>query len=99
MEGKLLVFMTYNLTFCGCFCATDEFEINGVKADEYDFGDKEDECPSNAPEDGGCGNMTFTTKEPTEAVLRKYKITKEEYYTIAAKLGYMLSYGRCNWCA
>lgn len=35
---------------------------------------------------------------PTEIVLRKYSITKEEYYSICDELENKLHVGRCGWC-
>ena len=46
----------------------------------------------------GCSNMHFEPEPPTEIVLRKYSITKEEYYSICDELENKLHVGRCGWC-
>ena len=77
-------------------CSLDFFKINDIEADYDDFGDKEDLSPWGA-EDFACGNMTFTPKEPTEEILNKYGINKEEYCEVCDKLD-CLSFGKCGWC-
>jgi len=42
--------------------------------------------------------MQFTGVEATAEVLEKYKITKDEYNEIVAKLEEGLSFGSCGWC-
>ena len=81
----------------GALCAMSLFRINGIDADEDDFGGKWDHDPENA-EDYGCGNMQFERKESTPAVMDKYKITQGEYEIICEKLEDSLSFGSCGWC-
>ena len=63
-------------------CELEIFTINGKKASSIDF----------------CSNMHFEPEPPTEIVLRKYSITKEEYYSICDELENKLHVGRCGWC-
>ena len=65
----------------GCLCSLSKFEINGIKADYDDFGDKYDHDTENA-EDYACGDMRFDSKPPTKEVLNTYGINEEEYYEI-----------------
>jgi len=94
--------MKLELTFFGALCttalcATNKFTINDITASSGDFGDKYDYSPEEA-DDYGCGNMQFTRKEPSSAILTKYNVTKEEYNEIAEKLEEGLSFGNCGWC-
>ena len=80
-----------------CYCPI--FSVKGIKADEDDFGEKDDldrHC-EDKPEHG-CGNMTFTPKPATQKVLDKYGITVDEYNEIASVLEEGLSFGRCRLC-
>lgn len=78
-------------------CELSEFEINGVMAVYEDFGTKEDRNKEEA-EPYCCADMHFTPILPTENILNKYKITKQEYYEICGILEDKLSFGRCGWC-
>ena len=81
-----------------CYCPI--FTIKGIKADEDDFGEKEDidrHCEDKP--DHGCGNMTFTPKPATQKVLDKYGITVDEYNEIADVLQDGLSFGYCGLCS
>ena len=89
MELKLEIF--------GALCSTSTFEINGVSADSYDFGEQYDHIRENA-EDYACSDMRFERKASTDEVLEKYKITEAEYQEIAEKLEDGLSFGCCGWC-
>ncbi len=89
--------MKLELDFVGCLCECSEFIINGVKADNSDFGDKSDENPDEA-EDYGCGDMRFTSNASTPEILEKYKITQKEYDKICDELKEGLSFGSCGWC-
>ena len=89
--------MKYTLEIYGALCATSTFIINGVGADSDDFGSQGDTSPEMA-EDYACGNMQFEMNAPTEEVLSKYSITKEEYETIGRELEEKLSFGCCGWC-
>lgn len=79
-------------------CAMETFEINGVRADSHDFGTQGDESPETA-EPYCCGDMRFTAKPATSAILKKYNITVDEYNEIATKLESSLSWGSCGWCS
>jgi hypothetical protein len=89
--------MDMKLEIYGALCETSKFVINGIEADAYDFGDKDDEDPDNA-EDYGCGDMQFTSTPPTKEVLEKYSITEDEYRTVCEELNEGLSFGCCGWC-
>lgn len=78
-------------------CSLEEFEINDIKSDSKDFGENYDHSHETA-DDYGCGDMRFDRKEPTEEILKKYKINKKEYDKICCKLEEELSFGRCGWC-
>jgi hypothetical protein len=89
--------MTYTLKVYGSLCATENFEINGIKADSDDFGHGCDTNPD-AAEDYGCGNREFIPEPSTEEVLQKYGITEDEYRQIGFDLKEKLSFGACGWC-
>ena len=89
--------MKLKLEFGTALCYTPTFVVNGIDADEDDFGDKYDRDSENA-EDYGCGDMQFTGIEATTETLNKYSITKEEYSEIVSKLEEGLSFGSCGWC-
>tara|TARA_R110000796_G_C14195151_1_gene391051 strand:- start:52 stop:324 length:273 start_codon:yes stop_codon:yes gene_type:complete len=89
--------MKLELEFGTTLCYTPTFIVNGIDADEDDFGEKYDRNPDEA-EPYGCGNMTFTRIEATTKVLEKYNITQDEYSKIAEKLEDGLSFGSCGWC-
>ena len=78
-------------------CETSEFSINSIEAEYEDFGSKYDRYTENA-EDYGCGDMRFIGKEATTDILKKYKITKDEYSKIVEELEEKLSFGSCGWC-
>lgn len=89
--------MELELKVFSYLCELDNFIINGVEADYYDFGEKYDHNPEEA-EDYGCGNMKFISKPSTSKILEKYKITVEEYNEICNELKDKLSFGYCGWC-
>lgn len=89
--------MELNLKFGRTLCCCTEFTINGICADEDDFGDKYDNNPGNE-EPYGCGDMKFFPKLPSQEILDKYKITVNEYSEIAEKLEDGLSFGHCSLC-
>lgn len=82
----------------GLYCGLSVFKINDIFADSDDFGEKYDHNPEYAPE-YGCGNMMFESKEPTQEVLDKYHITKEEYEDVCDELYDKLSFGFCAYCS
>ena len=90
--------MKLKLEIFDCLCATSIFEINDIKADYNDFGDKCDHNTGGA-EDYCCGDMQFERKPSTQAILKKYKITEEEYREICEKLEEGLSFGCCGLCS
>ena len=81
----------------GALCALGTFEINGIQADEEDFGEHYDTNPELA-EDYCCYNMKFFSKPATQEVLDKYGITLQEYHEVCDKLDEELSFGNCGWC-
>ena len=84
-----LVFLPYS-----ALCEMAEFKINGIDADHADFGEKFDRNAEGA-DDYCCGDMQFTRIPSTVAVLKKYKITRQEYDEIAERLESELSFGCC----
>lgn len=88
-----LIIKSYN-----SLCALSEFKINGIEADEKDFGKHEDINP-NIAEDYGCGNMKFIPIPATVGVLKKYGIDSKEYENVCKALDKHLSFGNCNWCS
>jgi len=78
-------------------CSTSKFMINGVGADQDDFGEKHDRDSENA-EDYGCGDMEFTRNPSTNEILDKYRINEEQYQEVCEKLEEGLSLGSCGWC-
>ena len=78
--------MKLELEFGKALCYTPIFKINGIRADEEDFGEKYDRSEETA-EDYRCGDMQFTRIPATEAVLQKYGISVSEYEFIADNVG------------
>ena len=78
-------------------CELQDFEINGIKAYEEDFGEHYDVDEENA-DPYCCANMKFVAKPATQEVLDKYKISTDEYNKICEKLDEELSFGDCGWC-
>lgn len=78
-------------------CALKTFSINGIRADQDDFGMGQDESPE-IVEYHGCGHWRFTAKPATQTVLDKYHITIDEYEDIAKQLEVVLDVGACGWC-
>lgn len=78
-------------------CGLETFTINGKNASSIDFGNIID-YEEGEKDTYGCSNMHFEPEPPTEIVLRKYSITKEEYYSICDELENKLHVGRCSWC-
>jgi len=89
--------MKLELEIYNAMCATSIFVINGINADQEDFGTQGDNDPDEA-EPYGCGNMVFERVSPSSEVLKKYNITKEEYSEVCDKLEAGLSFGECGWC-
>jgi hypothetical protein len=89
--------MEYKLKVYGYSCSLSEFVVNGVGARENDFVDKYDHSPETA-EDYACGDMLADLKPATDEILQKYKITLDEYNTIAESVAKKVSFGCCGWC-
>lgn len=89
--------MTLELTFGESFCYTPIFKINGIDADSNDFGEQYDIDSGNA-EEGGCGDMQFTSIDPKPEILLKYGISEDEYFEICDQLSIGLSFGSCGLC-
>ena len=77
-------------------CQTETFTINGINADQDDFGEGYDTLPERSR--WSCGNWQFFPKPHTQEILDKYKITKEEYDKICALLIEELYVGPCMYC-
>lgn len=78
-------------------CSLMNFEVNGIKAEEKDFGEHHDIQPELA-DDYACYNMKFIPKPATQEVLNKYNINVDEYNEVCNKLDEQLSFGNCGWC-
>lgn len=78
-------------------CETKSFCVNGVKATYKDFGEKLDTLPDKS-KPNICGNMVFKPILPTQQVLDKYNITKNEYHHICTLLQSCISFGPCRLC-
>ena len=74
-------------------CEVEVFVINGVKADEMDFG----EITIEHDEHYGCC-IDFKENPPTTEVLAKYNIDKQEYEEILDILSSEF-FGSCHCCA
>lgn len=64
-------------------CVDEEFIVNGKKAEVSDFGLVYNHGTGNT---NCCESMRFESIEPTNKVLRKYRINLEEYDEIAITL-------------
>lgn len=89
--------MEYTAEVYNALCSLRNFEINGNDADIEDFVDKYDHAPDSGI-DGGCGAMRADTKPATDIILKKYGITRDEYYTVASDVAAKVSFGDCGWC-
>ena len=75
-------------------CELEVFIINGIEADEDDFG----ELIRVALEEYSCNVSGFKPKEHTQSVLEKYNITEDEYKSVCLKLNDTFSFGGCSLC-
>ena len=88
-----------------CYCHPKKFFINGIEADEEDFGRQWDHNPAWASQYGAddmpycCGDMRFEPKPASPEVLYYYGITEEDYTEVCRRLEEALSFGCCNWCS
>jgi hypothetical protein len=89
--------MDLQLDVFEALCSASIFIINGIDAEEEDFGEKYDRDKENAP-DYGCGDMEFTRIDSTPEILEKYKISEEDYQKVCDRLESELSFGNCGWC-
>lgn len=83
--------------YYGLPCAVRKFVIDGIEADEDDFG----ESVSEGDGCGGCINRHFEGNiNPfhIKEMCNKYNLTHEEYLKIVERLEYELDIGDCGWC-
>ena len=90
--------MRLTLIMAYFYCATTNFNINGVDANSDDFGTQSDTVGVENEDYGYCGNMVFEPIPATPAILAKYDITLAEYSIVAGQLQAGLSFGRCALC-
>ena len=103
--------MVLKIEVMGYLCELLEFTVNGIDADYNDFGDKyddgyDDDYYHDTEDDEGCDeydvygcdNMQFHPKNCTNEILKKYRITEDEYGEICEKLSEKLSFGSCGYC-
>ena len=76
-------------------CVEDEFIINNKKADVSDFGRIYNHGVGNT---NCCESMRFESAEPSSKVLRKYRISLDEYDEICSYLAGKFTIGRCSVC-
>lgn len=76
-------------------CVEDEFTINGKKAEVSDFGLVYNHGVGNT---NCCESMRFESIEPTNKVLRKYRINLDEYDEICSYLADKFTIGKCDIC-
>ena len=85
-------------------CQLDECYLNGVSLNQCDFGTSYDtggDCDSEDIMCYGCVNRVFKPLEDEELkdkVMKKYRITENEYYEIQDHLESVLYVGECGWC-
>ena len=85
-----LVYSEAGIYYCGVY-----FRINGIDGDMLDFGDKES---GGRYGDYGCRNMHFVPCKPTEEVLMRFGISKEDYAIVTDMLIEQLAFGCCSMC-
>jgi hypothetical protein len=78
------------------YCSMEKFIINGINADELDFGRKL--CDSENVEEYACEDMQFIRIDAKPEVLVKYKINEKEYSKVCDVLESKLSFGSCGLC-
>lgn len=76
-------------------CVDKEFIVNGKKAEVSDFGLVYNHGTGNT---NCCESMRFESIEPTNKVLRKYRINLEEYDEICNYLADKFTIGKCDIC-
>ena len=90
--------MKFKYDVYNSLCSVGNFTVNGIEADEEDFGEGYD-CDPGSAEPYCCGNRVFKRFEPSREVLEKYGINEEEYSEICDSLTDDLSWGACGWCS
>ena len=88
--------MTYKIVVPESLCYCEIFVINGIKADEDDFGNGADDGYG---ENYCCEDRVFAPRLATQEILNKYNINLNEYNTIANELVGKLSFGACCMCS
>lgn len=76
-------------------CVDEEFIVNGKKAEVSDFGLVYNHGTGKT---NCCESMRFESIEPTNKVLRKYRINLEEYDEICSCLADKFTIGKCDIC-
>ena len=85
-------------TYSALPCELKVFTINGITANQYDFGTNKDRMPSIA-EPYGCGCRTFEAdRHRAAACMQRYNITIDEFNKICDELEDKLYVGSCGWC-
>ena len=80
-------------------CRLSEFIINGIKADQDEFGDTADTQEDIAENRFCCGRKEFIPNySRAESCKEKYGIDDEELEAICNKLEEVLFIGTCNKC-
>ncbi len=79
------------------FCMVEELHVNGESMYIFDFGLIKDIDPDNAPA-CGCGHRAFVPKPPSDDVLARTKMTKEDYGRLCEVLKKHLDFGYCKRC-
>lgn len=82
----------------GLYCGLSVFKINDILADSDDFRENTI-IIQNMLLNIVVEIMMFESKEPTQEVLDKYHITKEEYEDVCDELHDKLSFGFCAYCS
>lgn len=81
----------------GALCSLKTFTIDGKRVNEDDFFTQDDHGRDYA-EEYACGNMVGTPVKPTIKVLKKYKLTEEEFDVVSEAAADLVSFGNCGWC-
>lgn len=76
-------------------CAVDKFRINGIRANEEDFGEVNLENVGRYT----CRISGFTPGKVKQKILDKYGITIDEFYEICSKLDEVFEYRTCSYCS
>ena len=83
------------LNTCDCSpCTIDKFRINGIRANEEDFGEIQKEHLGNY----SCRLSGFSHGKLSQEILDKYNISFDEFYEICDRLDEVFDYGHCSYC-